>query len=107
MQSVCNTFLLYSLGTVHIVQSNSGIVRVHRKLTPVIYLLQSLINIVSPRPSVRIEHMVPTDEITLQAPTQCSKTFTLPVPSSGNQPPAAIHCLHLSYHVRKVYNYVV
>ena len=89
--------------TAHMYCSNHGTVFEYCKLTPVIYLSQSLINIMLSRLSVHVEYMAPTDDITLQAPTQCFKTFTLPGPFSGNQPPAAIHCPYLlSYHVRKV-----
>ena len=75
----------------------------HTALIIVILLLQSLINVVSPKTAVRVEQMVPTDDITLQAPAHCSKTITLSSPSSGGQPVAAIRCLHLSYHMRKVH----
>ena len=63
---------------------------------------QRLVNIISPKPAVWHEIMVPTDDCTLQAPEHCSKTTTLSSPCSGNQSPAPIHCLHLSYHKRKV-----
>ena len=64
--------------------------------------LQRLVNIISPKPAVRHEIMVPTDDCTLQAPEHCSETITLSSPCSGNQSPAPIHCLHLSYNKRKV-----